>query len=278
MNNFNIHRFGQLVRYDLISNYRFYLVQILGILLWHFFSQLGIVYFNTRYWNHYPAASIPSQINDVTDTCIVTFIAISFLLLAAMMARTFSVLSSKPKRISYLMLPASNLEKFVSRLLIFSVGYLIINPLVFIVADGMRALALAAMPIHLPLVFTSIPAFIGDSLHELSIVCSEGVAEVGFTKFTYYMLYLLFFCLFNYMIYVLGSLFFNKNAFLKTSALMMLAGFIIANILPMSVVDYDGKHGYFGGAIAFVLFLITLLLCYRKFTHTTVIKKKLWHL
>lgn len=278
MNNFNIHRFGKLLRYDIISNYRFYLVQILGIFLWHFFSQLGIVYFSTRYWDRNPASCSSLPIDAVTSTCVTAYFAISFLLLVAMMARTFSVLSTKPKRISYLMLPASNLEKFVSRLLIYSVGFIIINPLVFIVADVLRAVALVAMPVHLPLVFITIPAFISDITQGFCSFYTHGVAEVGQFKFYYYMLYFACFCLFNCMIYVLGSLYFKKNAFLKTTAIMMLVGFIIANILPMSMVDYDGKHSYFGGMIYLTLFVAILLLCYRKFTRTTVIKKKLWRI
>ena len=104
MNNFDIRRFGTLLRNDFVSNARSYLALSAGIFLAHFFAQLGIFYFSLKGWTDLPALKGEVVMSDAYGCLwMVTIVAMSIGI-----SLTFANLKTKPKRIAYLMLPASN--------------------------------------------------------------------------------------------------------------------------------------------------------------------------
>lgn len=117
MKQFDIHRFGWVLRTDLIQNRKFYLSMLLGGLIAMVCGQLGPVYVLIK-MGHAESIDIERHASDL----LFTFLVVYFIFTTYSVANTFRCLSTKEERINYFMLPASNLEKYLSRILIHVVG------------------------------------------------------------------------------------------------------------------------------------------------------------
>lgn len=271
MKNFSLKRFATLLQYDIVSNYRFYLMQILGIFLYHYFSQLYIVWVNTKDW----VSATDSMERFLSSMCITAFWGFTGILLCVTLSRMFCNLSNKAKRINYLMLPASNLEKYLSRMLIFVVGFVIVNPLMFILADVLRMCSLVSMDVHMPLVCSFLPSLWNEFAKNMNDMYAAFVAERGCFTAVVATIHVVCMGAFGCMLYVVGSLFFSKNAFLKTTSLLLIAGFILGISLPQRNVNTEYNY-VLGAIVTFTLFVSTLLFTYYKFKNMVVIKRKLF--
>nr|CRY94992.1 hypothetical protein [uncultured prokaryote] len=143
MNNFNMKRFGQVLKLDIYQNSRTYLNMAAGCFIAHLLSQLACFYvakLNLAVTVYSALAQEHNQHSAMTASlvvcCLITFF--SFLLGASLL---WNNLGTKEQRITYLMLPATNLEKYLSRLLLCTVGMLGINAVAFFAADVLRMLA-----------------------------------------------------------------------------------------------------------------------------------------
>ena len=145
MKNFSIQRFGVLLRYDIVQNLRSYVFLMLGLFLAHFFAQLSVYYFSLKGWTQLSEGKVDSVLSDAYACAWV----VTLMSMVLGLSFSFANLKSKSKRIAYLMLPASNLEKYLSRVLIFTVGIVVLNVVTFFVADVARMVALLAMPAHM---------------------------------------------------------------------------------------------------------------------------------
>lgn len=123
--NFSIKRLLWMIRKDLFDNLKFVLIgygSIIGLFLF--------IFFITAY-NH-----------NIETTDLIKFYGIGLFLSGIFISgMAFSDFRSKEKTISYLTLPASLLEKFLSMLLLSTIGFIISFTVIFFIFNG---LAIAA--------------------------------------------------------------------------------------------------------------------------------------
>ena len=130
MKRFNINRFGKTLRWVVSVNFRKLLLWFAGSVLAVF---LGEILFNMMN----PYGSPLDMILDVSQ-----FLAIILILVSMIMASSIvSSINEKRKRESFLMLPASNLEKFLSLLVYSSVICIACAFLAIVLGDSLRMLA-----------------------------------------------------------------------------------------------------------------------------------------
>ena len=113
MTNLNFHRVGLLIRHQIFSDLRKYRNQFLGL----FIGMFATMFFIGR-------ALEPAEMGKAWNHGVAISVLIAggiFSLISASL--TFSPMNSKTKRICALMLPATNLEKFVSYLTVSVVFY-----------------------------------------------------------------------------------------------------------------------------------------------------------
>lgn len=197
MNNndtFSIKRFGLLLQKDIQENWKKYLMYIATIygvlviiLTWNTNSNVtfeNFVAYNNREW--------------ITIT-ILLFFAFGAIFAATMM----EPMNNKTKRISYLMNPSSSLEKFLSRWLIVTVGYILLFSVIVFFADASR-------------IFIASIRFPGTEtpFMDFSKIVGEGSGRFFTTYYQLSMIIALYFLLQS--LFVLGSTFWPKNSFIKT--------------------------------------------------------------
>lgn len=116
-NHFNITRLGLLMRMELRKNFKGILITLFVI-----FGILFIGFVIDNVFNSY-------SVYDAHNSAYAVFLLLGGFIFSSM---SFSDLSSPLKRSIYLMLPASNLEKFLAGWLISCVGWIVLFTLLFI--------------------------------------------------------------------------------------------------------------------------------------------------
>lgn len=270
MKNFSIQRFGVLLRYDIVQNLRSYVFLMLGLFLAHFFAQLSVYYFSLKGWTQLCEGKVHSVLSDAYACAWV----VTLMSMVLGLSFSFANLKSKSKRIAYLMLPASNLEKYLSRVLIFTVGIVVLNVLTFFVADVARMVALLAMPAHMGVMFG-----------EIAKRFLEDVWTIGFARFSVYgtwtMLCSLASTLNIYLLFLLGSALFRKFAFFKTAGIIVGGGIFLSMVVTSWVMhvcitgrDVDVSVGAPLLTCFHVLCCVAwVVLSYWLFKHITVIRR-----
>lgn len=276
MKNFDMKRFGLLLRHDIVTYNRFYLKSSVAIFLCHFVMQMMVVYFSTR-----GAGVLRADKEEALyATCLLTAFAFSILMFFIGMSLTFTNLSSKSGCISYLMLPVSNFEKFVSRLSVFTFGFLLANAVLFVLADFLRMLLLLSMDGHIGLVTSSIPHFCSDVIEQVSSLYSlyekTGRSVWALILSTSYgVLSFVFFCL----MFLLGGIYFKKTAFVKTSVVMLLVSFFMGAVrvnvdIPLDYQQTSTPHLALCVSLALAFVIGAVWLCYYLFKRTTVVSRR----
>ncbi|MDR2473683.1 MAG: hypothetical protein LBD53_09025, partial [Tannerella sp.] len=113
-NTFNIKRFGLVFRKDLMENLKRYALLLLAILgiMTIILTTISLDYYDHSYNN--------------LNNMLLQWLSYMFSTFGILFASTFMTpMNSKIKRIAYLVSPASNLEKYLSRWMIITVGYIL---------------------------------------------------------------------------------------------------------------------------------------------------------
>ena len=113
MDNFNSSRFLHLLKYDLCQYRKQYLSMMVGVFVAITLGQLGVFYPAAKY-----SPITTENFSNFADTAVEVFYFLLVMFMTVAAANVFGMLPNKRARISYLMVPASNLEKYLSRLLI----------------------------------------------------------------------------------------------------------------------------------------------------------------
>lgn len=136
---------------------------------------------------------------------------------------TFSSMSTKSKRISNMMLPAAQSEKFISQCLLYVVGGNIAMILTFILADTISALIFGIAP-----GWTTLSEVL--SLKQLFMETPEIIHGALLIALFFLLMYLM-----DQAIYVLGSALWPKKSFLKTFIALFAIQIIIPIIIPFGM-------------------------------------------
>lgn len=288
---FSMTRVQHIMRRDLIENWKSNLYGLLGIFAACFFPMLGFLWSAERWTEEgYP------EVYSFERFCGNMLGIISMVVSVAMIfyaSRIMKCMDNKEKRISYLLLPATNLEKFFSRALFVTVG----TALMILVA--LLALELTH---YLLLPLFDLPAVYSQSM--LVEVFSmrwahASVDATGEPVYSWWLMQLLvwIFCLWNHSLFILGGSFWYKHPFLKTIgaclAVTILGGILFANLAEGGFLarfsdwmqeHYQDTPQTVNGlliiiSVVFLLFTVfNWWLSYRMFTRSEVVKRKLWRL
>ncbi len=264
----DFHRLAMVLRWDALSNWKKYLRNTLGLAF--VFSFICIWYqFN---WRSYGYVTY----NDVKDLYLGSvsglFMFISFIIFFFCGSRIFINMKTKASRSLFLMLPATNMEKFTSRLL-----YTVLGTSLMIVASWMIA-DIIQFVFSLFLTPGMQGSLVFDSSH---FIVRNGTSVLGQT-FPVGML-LLSLTIFTHSFFTLGGTVFRKSATLLTICSSFILMFLTA--LISSFVDADVlRHlvqsiepNTFGWLMVMVLLLLSAFnywAAYKLFTHMQIINNK----
>lgn len=264
----DFHRLAMVLRWDALSNWKKYLRNTLGLAF--VFSFICIWYqFN---WRSYGYVTY----NDVKDLYLGSvsglFMFISFIIFFFCGSRIFINMKTKASRSLFLMLPATNMEKFTSRLL-----YTVLGTSLMIVASWMIA---DIIQFVFSLFLT--PGMQGSLVFDSSHFIVRNGTSVLEQTFPVGML-LLSLTIFTHSFFTLGGTVFRKSATLLTICSSFILMFLTA--LISSFVDADVlRHlvqsiepNTFGWLMVMVLLLLSAFnywAAYKLFTHMQIINNK----
>ena len=237
---FDLKRFGLMVRWDLMTNWkssvRIVLSMALGLLLMY---ELNMVNRIDRSW-----ADVSQDVWYIWFEEMVwqTTIAFMFFMLAGA-SLIFVCMKTRQQRTAFIMLPVSPAEKFLARLLYATVGFFVMFFAASVIADLLRLVISFIIGPRMfgSVVLTGICDFY-DGVTGLLINWDERRADFWFntrnmTEGLWEMATLVFFALFVHALYILGGLLFRRHAFLSTTFSLIVFGLILGwiNINPNSV-------------------------------------------
>lgn len=270
----DFHRLAMVLRWDALSNWKKYVRSTLGLAF--VFSFICIFYqFNWRS-NGYVTY------NDVKDLYLGSvsglFMFISFIIFFFCGSRIFINMKTKASRSLFLMLPATNMEKFTSRLLYTVLGTSLMIVASWIIADIIQfVFSLFLTPgMQGSLVDKTFEElFLKDNFDSSHFIVRNGTSVVG--------MLLLSLTIFTHSFFTLGGTVFRKSATLLTICSSFILMFLTA--LISSFVDADVlRHlvqsiepNTFGWLMVMVLLLLSAFnywAAYKLFTHMQIINNK----
>ena len=201
---------------------------------------------------------------------------------------------NKEMRISFLMLPATMLEKYVARFLMATLGFIIAAIVGMLLAEVTRYILLPLF--DLPDVFHSSALF---KVFSMLTIDGEQAFRGSYAFNMEYMPWLgeacgWSFLIWSHSLYVLGGSFWYKRAFLKTLGTLIVIS-ILGSIITVQIVEWIGEEGMmglhdwleenfqwmtlnkllaFGGAFFSAFTMFNWWLGYKLFTCSQVIKPK----
>ena len=276
----DFHRLAMVLRWDALSNWKKYVRSTLGLAF--VFSFICIWYqFNMRS-NGYVTY------NDVKDLYLGNvsgmFMFISFIIFFFCGSRIFINMKTKASRSLFLMLPATNMEKFTSRLLYTVLGTSLMIVASWIIADIIQfVFSLFLTPgMQGSLVGTAFEElFLKNNFDSSHFVVRNGTSVLGQT-FPVGM-FLLSLTIFTHSFFTLGGTVFRKSATLLTICSSFILMFLMA--LISSFVDDDVlvhfvqsmQPNTFGWLMVNVFLLLSVFnywASYKLFTHMQIINNK----
>ena len=128
---FDLHRFGMVLRWDLLTNRKSYFYSIAGLAIGIIMLSISMLY--TFPHSHYIVGGDLGNYYENGMTGFLATILIAFFFVSA--CNIFSNMKTKLQRESFMMLPANNLEKYAARFLMMSVGSILIMVIATLIAD-----------------------------------------------------------------------------------------------------------------------------------------------
>ena len=282
---FSFSRLGLVMKRDFMENWKANLYIFLGI-----FIAFLVVYLAIMNDHDHAVYGIQKELGQYINSYTAAFVGITSLLLIYFASEMMKNMRTKEQRLSCLMLPATSLEKFVSRGLYVTVGLFVMILLASLLAEIVH--------------YVFIPFF--DELPDAYKVCvwPRAWANVFPDEFTEVLLNekgVLFgmtmggsVAIWWHSLYILGGNYFGRYAFFKTTGVMILVAMLLA--WGISHVDMDINpdtfewlddffesnknwltENFVAGAITFIFLSFTILnwcLSYKLFTRQQVIKPK----
>lgn len=278
MKNFNTTRFGHLLKLDLHQYGKTYLSFTGGCLIAHFIVQFLVF----RIAN---IAAGPVRGNDIESLVVSSFIAFCItgsLLLLIGSSLLWNNLKTKEQRIAYFMIPATNTEKYLSRLLMCTVGVFVMNLLAFFVADLLRLLFFITSDLNINQGYAAYFSFIVNNSSDFIKGVNIFINEAG-----YAWLFSMAISALSYPAWFLfGSAIFRTYAFVKTWLLIMCIStvtFVLFNgsIMLLTIASTDSMKKintilWAQNALNFTLSVVFIWLSYYLFKRMTVIPRKLF--
>lgn len=288
---FSMTRVQHIMRRDLIENWKSNLYALLGIFAACFFPMLGFLWSAERWTEEgYPEVYSFERFCGNMLGIIGMVVSVAMIYYAS---RIMKCMDNKEKRISYLLLPATKLEKFFSRALFVTIGTVLMILVALLALELTHYLLLPVF--DLPAVYSQPMLVEVFSLRW----AHASVDATGEPVYSWWLMQLLvwIFCLWNHSLFILGGSFWYKHPFLKTIGaclvVTILGGILFANLAEVGFLTrfsdwmqehYQDTPQTVNGlltiiSVVFLLFTVfNWWLSYRLFTRSEVVKRKLWRL
>ena len=296
---FSFSRMVMVMKRDLMENWKKNLYIFLGIFL-VFLGMYILIMNRYDYTNSDPHMSVDRYINSyVSVFCVIT----SFFLLY-FSSEMMKHMRTKEERTSYLMLPATPLEKFVSRGLYVTVGLLVVIVIASLLAEVahyafvpffdelLNEFKICVWPKAIEEIWNAITPFQTKTLLMGNLEDSNSWYEVEQSIF-WQIAWGYSMALWFHSLFILGGNFFGKYPFLKTVATILVVGVALAFLVNYIEIDIDICIDWLNdfirrnedwlteefacGTFTFITFCFTSLnwwLSYKLFTRQQIIKPK----
>lgn len=244
--NFDLHRLSMVLRWDILTNWQRHLGATAGLAIGiSLYCVLRL--FSMRYWINSTGVELAGHQYQVSVCMFFSVVAfIAFYVLASCI---FNNMKTKLQRESFLMLPACNLEKFVARLLMMSIGALVQLFAAVILADVIQFIFsfIITPDFHISITWAVLS-------HIIPII--QPFDNDWLKWITLYS-----FILFSHSFATLGGTFYRKLPVLLTACtgilLSMILGYIINKLGEAGVFDFFSHINFSNGSTADYCITIT---------------------
>ena len=233
---FDLHRFGMVLRWDLLTNRKSYFCSIAGLAIGIIMLSISMLY--TFPHSHYIVGGDLGNYYEDSMTGFLATILIAFFFVSA--CNIFSNTKTKLQRENFLMLPANNLEKYAARFLMMSVGSILIMVIATLIGDFVQFILSFFMTpgYHASIIGSSLRQIYeaatdagNDPISVLAWQCKADAALVGWS-----------FLIMIYSFTLLGGTFFRKQPIILTA---------VSGIIIYMIVGYCGSKLEDWGAFDF---------------------------
>ena len=131
---FDLHRFGMVLRWDLLTNWKSYFYSIAGLAIGIIMLSISMLYSFPH--SHFIVEGDLGNYYEGNMTGFLAAIVILFFFISP--CNIFSNMKTKLQRENFMMLPANNLEKYAARFLMMSVGSIRIMRISTLIADFLQ--------------------------------------------------------------------------------------------------------------------------------------------
>lgn len=128
---FDLHRFGMVLRWDLLTNWKSYFYSIAGLTIGIIMLSISMLYSFPH--SHFIVEGDLGNYYEGNMTGFLAAIVILFFFISP--CNIFSNMKTKLQRENFMMLPANNLEKYAARFLMMSVGSILMMLIATLIAD-----------------------------------------------------------------------------------------------------------------------------------------------
>jgi len=281
---FDLHRFGMVLRWDLLTNRKSYFCSIAGL-------AIGIIMLSISMLYSFPHSYfiVERDLNYYYECRMTGFLAAIFILFIFISAcNIFSNMKTKLQRESFMMLPVNNLEKYAARFLMMSIGSIIMMLIATLIADFVQfVLSFFMTPgYHASIIGSSLSqiykaatdATCNNPISILAWQCKIDAALVGWS-----------FLIMIYSFTLLGGTFFRKQPIILTAVsgiiIFMIIGYCGSELEEWGAFDFFAHINYdnpatslclaiFWSVIFLALAAFSLWASYKIFTRMQVICNK----
>ena len=244
--NFDLHRLSMVLRWDILTNWQRHLGATAGLTI-SISIYCVLRLFSMRYWLNSTDVELSGHQYQVSVCMFFSIIAfIAFYILASCI---FNNMKTKLQRESFLMLPACNLEKFVARLLMTSIGVLVQLFAAVILADVIQFIFsfIITPDFHISITWTVLRHII-STIHPFDNDWLKWITLYSFI-------------LFSHSFATLGGTFYRKLPVLLTACtgilLSMILGYTINKLGEAGVFDFFSHINFSNGSTADYCITIT---------------------
>lgn len=281
---FDLHRFGMVLRWDLLTNWKSYFYSIAGLAIGIIMLSIPMLY-NFPHSHYIVEGGDLSNYYEVRMTGFLAAIFILFFFISA--CNIFSNMKTKLQRENFMMLPANNLEKYAARFLMASVGSILMMLIATLIGDFVQFVFSFFMTpgYHASIIGSSLSQIYkaatnaGDN--PISILAGQCKIEAALLGWS--------FLIMIYSFTLLGGTFFRKQPIILTAVsgiiIFMIIGYCGSKLEEWGAFDFYTHLNYdnpgtslcvaiFWSVVFLALAAVSLWASYKLFTRMQVICNK----
>ena len=223
MNSFSLNRFWKTFRWVLATNFRNFLAWTLGAAVGVFLMEIILVALNVHSdgGNYVPV--LYSTISQICQIALIIFVLVA-------LSTGFADYLKKPRREAFLMLPSTNLEKFLAVVIYVTVVWSLAGFLAFAVGDTLR---MAVRALAYGNEWYSLVPKVVDLFSEIVPPFDEGGMMIQTTPYKVCApIFLVGLLVWIHSTYILGGTLLRKYAFVLSSLVIIIVFLLMAWFIP----------------------------------------------